>query len=146
MLKPYVAVVALSIPICACVTTQEMPLSANVWKIQTDAGGLLFVGQASSQTLKRAAELTLKQGYTHFRIADAAMNSGSEFAGYIPGQTNTTVNVMGSTAYGTTTYAPGVALRRPTAQASATVIMYHSNDPEAKNALDAEAILRAQNQ
>lgn len=140
-----IAALVPALALAACVTTQEMPLSANVWRIQTEAGGLLFVGQAAPQTLKRAAELTLKQGYTHFKLVDASVATGSEFAGYVPGQSNTTVNVnaMGNAAYGTTTYSPGVALRRPTAQAGATVIMYHSNDPEAKNALDAEAILKA---
>lgn len=125
-----------------CISTQEMPLSENVWRIQTEAGGLLFVGQTSKQTLKRAAELTLKQGYSHFRLVDASMASGSEFVGYTPGMARTNVSVVGNTAYGTTTYSPGVPINRPTSQAGATVIMYRAGDPEAKDALDAESILR----
>lgn len=132
----------LTLPLAGCISTQEMPLSENVWRINTEAGGLLFVGQASKATLKRAAELTLKQGYTHFRLVDASIATGSEFAGYMPGQARTNMTVMGDTAIGTTTYSPGIAIKRNTAQAGATVIMYRSGDPEAKGALDAEDVLR----
>lgn len=132
----------MAVPLAGCISTQEMPLSENVWRVHTEADGLLFVGQASKATLKRAAELTLKQGYTHFRLVDASMATGSEFAGYMPGQSRTNVAVMGNTAVGTTTYSPGVALSKPTTQNGATVIMYRSGDPEAKGALDAEEVLR----
>ena len=64
-----------------CVSTQEMPLAPNVVQLDTHASGALFTGQATGQTMKRAAELTLQNGYTYFRLENAQMSQGSQLAG-----------------------------------------------------------------
>lgn len=124
-----------------CITTSEMPLSANVWRIETDAGGLLYVGQASNETLKKAAEATLRQGYTHFKLSDHTSAMGRELAGLVPGQANTTVNVWGNTAYGRTTYVPPQPIIRPTAKVGVTVVMFREGDTGFENSLDASQVL-----
>lgn len=131
----------LALPLAGCISTQEMQLSENIWRIQTQSGGILFVGETGKQMLKRAAELTLKQGYTHFKLADASMSSGSEVSGYTPGMATTHVNYGGGIANATTYAAPGYVNRTPTAQAGATIIMYRGTDPEANGALDAAMVL-----
>lgn len=119
-----------------------MQLAPNVARVETRTGGLLFVGREGDATLRRAAELTLRSGYTHFVLADASMSSGTQFGGFTPGLSSTSVSVVGNTAYGTTTYSPGVPIFRPTGQAGATVVMYRASDPEARNALEAAEVLR----
>ena len=59
--------------LAGCVTTSEMPLAKNVWQVSTESQGTLFVGQADKSTLKRAAELTIAQGYDHFVIQNPQM-------------------------------------------------------------------------
>jgi hypothetical protein len=54
----------------------------------------------------------------------------------------TTVNVYGNTAYGNTVYTPGAPLFRPTASASAIVVMLRSDDPRARDAFDAQSVLQ----
>jgi hypothetical protein len=58
-----------------------MPLAPNMVRLDTHAGGALFVGQAAGQTMKRAVELTLQNGYTHFRLEQASMAQGEQLAG-----------------------------------------------------------------
>ena len=64
-----------------CIHTQELPLAPNVVRLDTQASGLLFAGQATTQTMRRAAELTLQNGYTHFRFEQAELAQGSQLAG-----------------------------------------------------------------
>ena len=63
-----------------CITTSEMPLAKNVWQIHTETGGSLFTGQADKATLRRAAELTLAQGYSHFVIQNPQTQTGSSMS------------------------------------------------------------------
>ena len=74
---------AFGLSIAGCVTTQEMPLAPNVVRLDTQASGLLFAGQATGQTMRRAAELTLQNGYSHFRLEQAQVAQGSELAGVL---------------------------------------------------------------
>jgi hypothetical protein len=129
-----------------------MPLAANVVRIDTQASGLLFAGQATTQTLRRAAELTLQNGYSHFRIEQADVSQGSQLAGvYSQSQGTATGQATGmatgnlysgnaSASYSGSGYA--IPIHRPTASVGATVIMFHENEPGAKGALDAAEILR----
>lgn len=127
-------VAALGLALGGCFRTTEMQTSANTFQISTDAGGFLYAGRAGQENLRKAAELTLAKGYTHFRMEGASLTHGSQYIGHTPG----TVNVVGNTAF----VNPGVAMRGPTAQASATVIMYRAGDPGFAGSLDAAAILR----
>jgi hypothetical protein len=121
-----------------------MPLSKNVVRLDTNAQGLIFTSQAGSITMKRAAESTLKRGYTHFRLEQVQTASGSRFVGM---NTNTwgTANATGygNTAYGsysgTSVSSPMYA---PTAQVGVTVIMFNANEPGAQGAFDAADVIK----
>ena len=78
MKKIAMCLIALVVSACA---TSEMPLTPNVVRLDTQASGLLFVGSAPAITMKKAAETTLGRGYTHFRLEQARMAQGRQFAG-----------------------------------------------------------------
>jgi hypothetical protein len=117
-----------------------MPLARNVVRLDTKASGLLFAGQAAPQTLHRAAELTLQNGYTHFRLEQAQMTQGSELAGFYSWDTG---NAYGYGSYANA-YMPGFStpVYRRTEGVGVTVFMFHANEPGAKGALDAAEVLR----
>jgi hypothetical protein len=46
-----------------CITTQAMPVSQNQVRIDTQASGALWVGQAVPATMREAAKQTLQAGY-----------------------------------------------------------------------------------
>ena len=131
--------------LAGCVTTNEMPLAKNVWQVSTETQGTLFVGQADRSTMKRAAELTIAQGYDHFIIQNPQTQTGSVQVGNMPIIANTSVNVVGNTAYGTTTYTGGNAVMAPQKNVSVTVVMFHANEPQAAQAVDAAAYLKQLN-
>jgi hypothetical protein len=115
-----------------CLTTQEMPLAPNVVRIDTKAGGFLFTGQTVPATMRAAANATLQRGYTHFKFAEAGVAQGSVATG----------------AIGTSSYNSGSGIstvsvvHAPTSSAVATVVMFHADEPEAKNAFEAEQVLK----
>ncbi len=129
-----------------------MQVAPNVYRLETNAQGLLFVGQSGKETLKRAAELTIQRGYTHFIFADAGYETGSKVAGVIPGRTygNTTVsgysygNTFNATAYGSSYSTPSTVVRAPTEKVSVTVVMLRPGESGFEQAFDAEAVLKEQ--
>jgi len=129
-----------ALAVAGCISTQEMPLAPNVVRLDTQASGRLFTGQASSQTMRRAAELTLQNGYTHFRFDQATVQQGSQLSGVY-----TSAN---ATAFGNPNFASinGSAMSspfyRPTANIGVTVYMFHANEPSAKGAFDAAEVLK----
>jgi hypothetical protein len=131
--------------LAGCVTTSEMPLAKNVWQVSTESQGTLFVGQADKSTMKRAAELTIAQGYDHFIVQNPQTQTGAVQVGNMPVTANTSVNVIGNTAYGTTTYTGGGAIMAPQKNVSVTVVMFHANEPQAAQAVDAAAYLKQLN-
>ena len=131
--------------LAGCVTTSEMPLAKNVWQVSTESQGTLFVGQADKSTMKRAAELTIAQGYDHFIIENPQTQTGSVQVGNMPVTANTNVNVIGNTAYGTTTYSGGGAIMASQKNVSVTVVMFHANEPQAAQAVDAVVYLKQLN-
>jgi hypothetical protein len=134
----------LGVGLTGCVSTQEMPLAPNMVRLDTHASGALFAGSATSQTMKRAAELTLQNGYTHFRLENAEMSQGSQLAGVYSSGTGTAY----ATGYGYSAFATGssngfsTTIYRRTADVGVTVVMFHAKEPGAKNAFDAAAILK----
>jgi len=137
-------VAACAAALSACIRTQEMPLAPNVVRLDTQASGLLFAGQATGQTMRRAAELTLQNGYSHFRLDQVGMGQGSEVSGVYSSQTgNASAYAMGNTVYANGT-SSGFAtpIRRPTASVGVTVIMFHADDAGAQGAFDAAQVLR----
>jgi hypothetical protein len=130
---------ALGLSIAGCVTTQEVPLAPNVVRLDTQASGLLFAGQATGQTMRRAAELTLQSGYSHFRLEQAQVAQGSELAGiYSAGSASVYGNASGANAYDTGFSTP---IMKPTASVGVTVVMFHADEAGAEGAFDAKAVL-----
>ena len=128
------AVVAVSLS--GCISTQEMPLAPNMVRLDTQAQGLLFTGQTVPNTMRAAANATLSRGYSHFRFADAGMSQGSVVAG-----TFSNANVSYGNGYANGFGSTSV-IHAPTANAAATVIMFHANEPGAHGAFDATQVLK----
>jgi hypothetical protein len=134
---------ALGLSIAGCVSTQEMPLAPNIVRLDTHASGVLFAGQATGQTMRRAAELTLQNGYTHFRLEQAQMSQGSQVGGVYSSGTSSAL----ATGYGNAIFASGSSsgfstpIYRPTADVGVTVVMFHAGEAGAKGAFDAKAVL-----
>jgi hypothetical protein len=116
-----------------------MPLAPNVVRLDTQASGFLFAGQATGQTMRRAAELTLQNGYSHFRSEQAQVAQGSELAGvYSSGSASVYGNASGANAYGSGFSTP---IMKPTASIGVTVVMFHADEAGAEGAFDAKAVL-----
>ena len=134
-----ITAVVLASMLGACITTQEMPLAPNVVRLDTQASGLLYTGKVASTTMRRAAELTIAKGYTHFRFDQAAMGQGSEFGGMISsGSASWNRRGMSAMAFSTPVYIP-------TAGVAVTVIMLRADDPNATDAFVASDVLREAN-
>jgi hypothetical protein len=131
-----------------CVSTEEMPLAPNMVRLDTHAAGALFVGQATGQTMRRAAELTLQNGYTHFRLEQAQMSQGSQFAGTSTYNTGSAI----ATGYGNSAFVSGSSsgfstpIYARTADVGVTVIMFHGNEAGAKGAFNAAEVLKRYSQ
>lgn len=124
-----------------CVQTSELPLAANVYQLEAEGRGLLGAARTDREISKRAAEITLEKGYSHFILANASAQRDTRYAGSTPGFANTTVNVAGSSAFATTTYSSGIPIYSSSKNTSVTVVMFRADDPEAANAIDAAAYL-----
>lgn len=135
-----------------CMRTQELPLAPNMVRLDTQASGLLFSSLAATQTLRRAAELTLQNGYSHFRLEQANLSQGSQLAGVYAqsqgaasGQYSglATGNLYNGSASGTYSGSGFAApIYRRTTSVGVTVIMFHENEPGAKGAFDAAEVLQ----
>ena len=138
------AISVLGVSLAACITTQEMPLAPNMVRLDTRASGALYVNQAVPQTMKRAAELTLQNGYEYFRLDGAQMGQGSELGGvYTSGSANGSATVYGNQVYANgSSNSFSTPIYRRTSEVGVTVIMFHANEPESKNAFNAEDILK----
>lgn len=141
----FVAAGIVAVLLSACVTTQEMPLAPNVVRLDTNARGLLFVNQAPEATMKRAAEVTLEKGFTHFRFDQADMSQGSQLVGM-------TSNTYGNANFNRTGYGSGYGtysgfttttpIMAPTSHVGVTVIMFRASEPGAQGAFDAQQVLK----
>ena len=70
----FAAVVGLSVS--ACAGPQELPLAPNMVRLDVTPPVQPFVGEA---TLRRAAEITLQNGYTAFRLTPIYMLAFDQF-------------------------------------------------------------------
>ncbi|HZS71058.1 MAG TPA: hypothetical protein VFA13_04425 [Candidatus Acidoferrum sp.] len=145
LFRPLVLIGILFIP--GCIRTQEMPLAPNVVRLDTHASGLLFAGQAAPQTLHRAAELTLQNGYTHFRLEQANVAQGSQLSGvYSSAAGSASGTANGNSAYVNANVSGfSTPIYRPTSDIGVTVVMFHAGEPGAKDAFDAAEVLRRAN-
>jgi len=131
-----VLALCLTVLLAGCVSTQQMPLAPNVVRIDTRASGLLFTSQAVPATMRAAAQATLANGYTHFKLAQADLGQSEVYAGSVGNVSGTYGNGRYS-AFGSST-----AIDRPVATSSATVIMFKKGDAGLKGAFDAETVLK----
>jgi hypothetical protein len=147
MRKFIVATIA-GLAVSACVSTQEMPLAPNEVRLDTHAAGALFTGQAASVTMRRAAELTLQNGYSYFRLEQASVSQGTQLAGV----SNYSTGSAYATGFGNSALATGYSsgfstpIYRRTADVSVTVVMFHAGEPGAKDAFDAADVLKKYSQ
>ncbi|MEB2843816.1 hypothetical protein [Endobacterium cereale] len=128
----------------SCATTSEMPLATNMVRLDTNASGLLFTSAAGAITMKKAAEATVKRGYTHFRLEQVATAQGSRLVGM---NTNTfgtaNASVYGNSAYGSySANSFSSPVYAPTAQVGVTVIMFQANEAGARGAFDAAEVIK----
>jgi len=126
-----------------CVSTSQMQVAPNAYRIESEAGGLLFMGQAGDQTLKRAAELTVANGYTHFVIADASYGRSSRVVGLAQAPVYGSATMAGNTVYASAYGGGTQVVRAPTESAAATVVMYRESDTIPQNAFDARTVLKS---
>ena len=139
-MKTRLATLAAMLAVAGCVQTQELPLAANIYRLESSGSGLFGASRVPTVILRRAAELTISKGYTHFLLTDAGMQSGSRQIGNTPVYGSTTASVYGNTGFANTTVYGGQPIYAKTAQAGVTVVMYVSgNMPD--NALDATQVL-----
>ncbi|WEX76660.1 hypothetical protein PYH37_004980 [Sinorhizobium numidicum] len=120
-----------------------MPLAQNMVRLDTNASGLIFTSAAGAITMKKAAEATLKRGYSHFRLEQAQMAQGSRFVGMNTyGSGTAQASVYGNTAYGSYSGSSfSTPMYAPTAQIGVTVVMFHANEAGARGAFDAADVL-----
>ncbi|MBX9759723.1 MAG: hypothetical protein K2Y29_13190 [Beijerinckiaceae bacterium] len=123
--------VAAILSLAGCIDVKEHQLAANVVRVETNAQGGFFTSSAADLTMRQAAEATLRKGYTHFILSDQSLTRGSVAS------SSRITNPDGSTRPSTT--------QVPTANASATVIMFRASDPGAREAYDAKAVLKQLN-
>ena len=122
------ALLALLVLLAGCVSTTEMQLSQNVWRVQSSGQGLLAQGRTGNALFKRAAELTVQQGYTHFVIGLPDTASSTTVGGYTPVQ---------ATFSGNNVFVTGgqpIAVNRETT--TALVVMSFGENGGALNARD----------
>ncbi|TCN32485.1 hypothetical protein [Sinorhizobium americanum] len=129
--------------VTSCATTSEMPLAQNMVRLDTNASGLIFTSAAGAITMKKAAEATLRRGYSHFRLEQAQTASGSRFVGMNTyGSGTAQASVYGNTAYGSYSGSSfSTPMYAPTAQIGVTVVMFHANEAGARGAFDAADVL-----
>jgi hypothetical protein len=70
----FFAVAALTACLSGCATTEETQLAPDFVRLDTSAP---FTSELASRTMQRAAELTLQNGYTHFRLTPMYWTSSS---------------------------------------------------------------------
>jgi len=146
-MKRIIAFAIASLSLAGCVTTQTTPLAPNAVRIDTQAGGAFYAGKAVPATMRAAAKETLEAGYTHFRLAGVQSGQGSEVVGVVGGGSGYTSGyapglLSGGGYNGFETYDNSeTVIRAHRENSSATVLMFNANEPGAKGAFNARAIL-----
>lgn len=111
--------------------TRELPLAANVVRIDVNAEGLIEVAQVDREVMRRSALATIQRGYTHFRLEQVQRQFGEAYSG-------ATITRVGSSFFVND-------ISRPVNNVSVTVVMLRSNDAAASQALEARTVLSSLN-
>lgn len=88
-------ILLLGLALAGCVSMSETQLRQDIWQIQASGQGALARGKTANALYKRAAELAIEKGYTHF-IPGAPQTSGSFRTG---GFTPVRANVVGGNVF-----------------------------------------------
>ncbi len=153
---------------CAPPAINEMQISRNVWMLESSVaatrssvpahtlgdgisslgGSIAYAIAAQRQEsqgkhmVKRAAELTLQNGYTHFVIVNPQSHVDSRTFSTGPIYADTTFRDGGfGNIYANTTLSGGGVTTTNTSHRSLAVVMFNETDPQAVNALDAQQVL-----
>lgn len=126
----------------ACTSVSETPLSANVWQISVEGRGGLGAASVDKALLKRAAELTLEQGFDRFFLSSPENRDQIVHAGNTPITTTGSANIVGSSIYGNATTTGGDPILVRIKSSTVLIAMLSADDPNAVNALDARLILQ----
>ena len=105
-----------------CETMDATPITPDTFKLDTNASGLLFTGNAGSDTLLKAAQITQNNGHTYFKFLQDASGTGTAYAG-------TTAGIYGNAVIATPAYSPTSAI-------SVVVQMLDAPEPGAWDAID----------
>ena len=74
--------------LAGCVSTSETQISSSVWQIQARGQGAMARGKTANELFRRAAELTVEQGYSHFVLGVPQTSSSHTMGGITPVQAN----------------------------------------------------------
>ena len=106
--------------------TSETQLSRDTWQLRVGVAGAVNRGTSTDILFRRAAELTLEQGYTHFLLSAP--------------QTDSSVTTVGYTSYYSTGYGIGggdpINVYRET-----SVVVIRMSRSSSGGALDAASVL-----
>jgi len=105
---------SLVLALTACATTyqpqgfsggfSETQLDTNVFRVSFKGNGYTHAERAEELALLRSAELTLKNGFTHFVIIDGqSRETHSTYTTPLQATTTGSTSVYGNTAYGSST-------------------------------------------
>lgn len=143
---------------------KDQRLAEDRYVISTETSGLVDINRANQFNLRRAAEVTIQNGFTHFAVINENKNEsitqrtvpgtvisntyGSAY-GYGTGtQYGSIYNYSGS-AYGSSntvaTYTPPRTVTRKTANPTITIIMLKEPKEQAPNIFVARDVLRYTN-
>lgn len=135
-------VILLGFILSGCVQTQELPLAKNVIRLETQGSGVIGASSASSETIRRAAEVTIRSGYTHFILVDASRSQSERLVGFTPGYSRTNFNYGQGYGWASTTYTPGQPISSLETNVGVTVIMMDAKQAERAGGLDAGKLLK----
>ena len=75
-MRKFIVSAFIGLGVSGCVSTQELPLAPNIVRLDVSPTGAPLVREA---TLRRAAELTLENGYSAFRLIPIYMQAFNDF-------------------------------------------------------------------
>lgn len=128
--------------VAGCVSSQEMQLSRNTVRIDTHGEGFIGSMESDRYTMRRAAKLTLDNGYERFVLSDSSRSSRVETVGYTPAQAVTDVRYVGHRRVETTSYTAPQPIRETMTEVGVTVTMLSPGDEGFENAIDAAETLK----
>ena len=132
------ALLVCALTLVACQSVEDIQLSKNTWQVSGSGVGRIGVAGVNQAVLKRAAELTLANGYDRFAILEISGSQGVQNVGSTPIFATTTPRYGGGSY---TRFSGGGPVIASTKSTSAVVRMFAPGDAGYQNALDANEVL-----